>query len=455
MSDNKINRKQFLRMGAAATGAALFSGISNTAMAHSPEEPEKSIASAKEYILTNVRLEDGFEYNEKKEVIATKTNLYNVHIADGKIKNITIDKPDGKLKKVDAKGLLMLPGLRDMHIHIDKTFYGGKWNAAPRKGFTVKDMITLEQKIIPDLLVDSQYKAEQAIQLMKSQGSYFARCQCNIDPVSGLKSLEHLLKALENNKDSFGWEIVAFPQHGILYSQSEPLLREAAKMGVDFIGGLDPTTVDGNMEKSLDSMFQIAIDHNKGIDIHLHESPPSGKSAIEYIIKRTEENKQLQGKTYISHGFALARMDPKDLEGIAEKMGALGIGVISTVPIGKTIMPIPTLKKYGVKLMTGTDSIVDHWMPFGTCDMLEKAKLCAQLYGWTDEYSLSRALHIATTNEVLPLNDAGVRVWPATGDDAHFILVKASCSAEAVARLPKREGVFFKGKMIAGQMTGL
>jgi cytosine/adenosine deaminase-related metal-dependent hydrolase len=125
------------------------------------------------------------------------------------------------------------------------------------------------------------------------------------------------------------------------------------------------------------------------------------------------------------------------------------------VPIGKTIMPIPTLKKYGVKLMTGTDSIVDHWMPFGTCDMLEKAKLCAQLYGWTDEYNLSRALHIATTNEVLPLNDAGVRVWPATGDDAHFILVKASCSAEAVARLPKREGVFFKGKMIAGQIAGL
>jgi cytosine/adenosine deaminase-related metal-dependent hydrolase len=147
------------------------------------------------------------------------------------------------------------------------------------------------------------------------------------------------------------------------------------------------------MEKSLDTMFQIAIDTNKGIDIHLHESPPSGQAAIEYIIKKTEENKQLQGKTYISHGFALARMDPKDLERIAEQMGNLGIGVVSTIPIGRTIMPIPTLKKYGVKLMTGTDSIVDHWQPFGTCDMLEKAKLCAQLYGWTDEFGLSRALH--------------------------------------------------------------
>ncbi|OXA80998.1 Cytosine/adenosine deaminase [Flavobacterium aquidurense] len=449
MEDNKISRKKFLGLGAAATGAALFSGIGAHAMGNSiPEDKEKSFLN--EYLLINVRLEDSFEYNEKSEVIATKTALYNIHIANGKIKSITSGKSTLKLKTVDAKGFLMLPGLRDMHIHIDKTYYGGTWNAAPRKGYTVKDMITLEQKLIPQLLPDSQRKAEEAIKLMQSQGSYFARCQCNIDPVSGLKSLEHLQAALANNKDSFGSEIVAFPQHGILFSKSEPLLREAASMGVDFIGGLDPTNVDGNMEKSLDTMFQIALDTNKGVDIHLHESPPSGKAAIEYMIKKVEENKQLQGKTYISHGFALARMDPKDMEIIAEQMGNLGIGVITTVPFGKTIMPIPTLKKYGVKLMTGTDSIVDHWQPFGTCDMLEKAKICAQLYGWTDEYSLSRALHIATRDEVLPLNDSGTRVWPAADNDANFILVKASCSAEAVARLPKREGVFYNGKMIAG-----
>lgn len=451
MEENNISRKRFLGMSAAATGAALFSGVSGNAMTQMVAGDNSSIA-LKEYILTNVRLEEGFEHNQKNEVIGTNTALYNLHIADGKIKKIAQGKFDLKLKTIDAKGFLMLPGLRDMHIHIDKTYYGGNWNAAPRKGFTVKDMIVLEEKIIPQLLTDSQHKAEEAIKLMQSQGTYFARCQCNIDPVSGLKSLEHLLAALDNNKDSFAWEIVAFPQHGILYSQSEPLLREAAKMGIDFIGGLDPTTVDGNLEKSLDAMFQIAIDNNKGIDIHLHESPPSGKNAIEYIIKKVEENKQLQGKTYISHGFALARMEQNEVEKIAEQMAVLGIGVVSTVPMGRTIMPIPTLKKQGVKLMTGTDSIVDHWSPFGTCDMLEKANLCAQLYGWTDEFSLSRALHIATTNEILPLNDAGNRVWPAVDNEANFILVKASCSAEAVARLPKREGVFFKGKLIAGDM---
>ncbi|MFP3803017.1 deaminase, partial [Paraburkholderia sp. SIMBA_027] len=81
-----------------------------------------------------------------------------------------------------------------------------------------------------------------------------------IDPVSGLKSLEHLKLALEKHKDSFDCEIVAFPQHGLLHSKVDGLMREAMQMGAAYVGRLDPTNVDSAMEKSLDAMFQIAID---------------------------------------------------------------------------------------------------------------------------------------------------------------------------------------------------
>ncbi|MEO9021988.1 MAG: amidohydrolase [Ginsengibacter sp.] len=405
--------------------------------------------SLKEYILTNVRLEEGFNYDNNNEITGTKTSLFDIHIKEGKIKKIAVKGSLDKtgIESIDAKDFLMLPVMKDMHIHIDKTYYGSAWRAAPRKGFTVKDMIRLEEKLIPELLPDSKRKAEESIKLLQSQGSTFARCQCNIDPVSGLKSLEHLISALNEQKNNFDWEIVAFPQHGILYSKSEGLLREAAKMGVDFIGGLDPTIVDGAMEKSLDTMFNIALDNGKGVDIHLHEGLPFGKAAMEYMIKKVTENKALQGKTFISHGFALAEMEQKEVEEIAEQFAEYGIGVISSIPIGRAVMPIPTLKKYGVKLMTGTDSIIDHWMPFGSGDMMEKANLCAQLYGWTDEYNLNRSLHIAT-DDILPLDDRGNRVWPNVGMDASFVLVNASCSAEAVARLSKREAVFHFGTQI-------
>lgn len=36
----------------------------------------------------------------------------------------------------------MLPAMRDMHIHLDKTFYGGPWRSLNRPaGTTIQDMI--------------------------------------------------------------------------------------------------------------------------------------------------------------------------------------------------------------------------------------------------------------------------------------------------------------------------
>ena len=78
--------------------------------------------------------------------------------------------------------------------------------------------------------------------------------------------------------------------------------------------------------------------------------------------------------------------------------------IASTVPIGGLMMPLPQLSEKGVFVMTGTDSVIDHWSPFGSGDMLEKANLYAQLYRGRDEFRLSRAMAIATGG-VLPLDD--------------------------------------------------
>lgn len=160
------------------------------------------------YSLKNVRLETGFEY-ENEEVIGTKTDLFSIDVEDGKIKAIKANAPASKA--MDAKGYLMLPAFSDMHIHLDKTLYGLPWQALSPKRKTVKDMIAYEQEIIPELLKTSVDRAEQLISLQQHYGTHFARTHFNIDPTSGLKSLEHLEQALQNKKDSFKAELVAFP----------------------------------------------------------------------------------------------------------------------------------------------------------------------------------------------------------------------------------------------------
>ncbi len=456
------SRRSFLSHSAKLTaGSALIaSGMASASttlaastLQHCVDPAQVKSITETHYQLRNVRLEEGFE-REGEVIVATKTALYHLEIEDGKIVALhpASSATASPLPGFDAQGLLLLPATRDMHIHLDKTFYGGPWEAPrPRKGKTIMDMIAREQVLIPQLLPTSVERAEAIIDLLHAKGTTVARSHCNIDPVSGLKSLEHLQIALEKHKQDFSCEIVAFPQHGLLHSNVDGLMREAMQMGVQYVGGLDPTNVDGEMEKSLDAMFRIALDTHRGVDIHLHETSPAGVAAIKYMIKTVEQNPQLQGKVTLSHGFALSTLKGEEFDVVIDGLARQRFTVASTVPIGKLAMPLPQLSQQGVFVMTGTDSVIDHWSPFGTGSMLEKANLYAQFYGNSDEFSLTRSLAIATGN-VLPLDENGKRQWPAVNDIAEMILVEASCSAEAVARVPDVKATFHQGRLVAGSL---
>lgn len=443
----KISRKDFLRNSAmGVAGMALGStvlGSTKSNTANSPNSINDKIIM-KNIKLKNVRLETGFEFIDD-EVASTKTELFTIEIENGKIKNISANTND--LNAIDAKGYLMLPSFKDMHIHLDKTYYGDKWQAVKRRKGGVKGMIALEQEIMPELLKTSTFKAEKLIELLQSNGSTFARSHVNIEPTSKLDSLKNLEKALDNKKDSFGAELVAFPQHGVFYTESAQYLKEAAKMNIDFIGGLDPFSIDGAIEKTMDFTVQLALDNQKGIDIHLHETGDSGVQTIEYLIDKVNENPSLKGKTYLSHCFALGKIDQPKQEELAEKLADAKIGIISTVPFGGLIMPIPILMNKGVEVMVGNDSIVDHWNTFGTGSVLQKANLAAQLYGYSTELALSRMLKLATAGPI-PLDDKGNQVWPKVGDAADLVFLDASCSAEAVSRMSPVKSLIYKGKVV-------
>lgn len=396
------------------------------------------------YTLKNVRLETGFEY-ENEEVIGTKTDLFSIEIENGKIK--TVKANDHSSEAIDAKGYLMLPAFKDMHIHLDKTLYGLPWQALSPKRKTVKDMIAYEQQIIPELLKTSVSRAEQLISLLQHYGTHFVRTHFNIDPTSGLKSLEHLEQALENKQDSFKAELVAFPQHGVYYTESAPLMKKAAQLkSVKFIGGLDPLSIDGSIEKVMDFTVQLALDYHKGIDIHLHETGESGMKTINYLIDKAIENPELQGKTFVSHAFALAHLSSKETEQIAEKLAAAKVGIASSVPFKGKVMPIPTLKKYGVNVLVGNDNVQDYWSTFGSGNMLQKANLIAELYGYATEYALSRTLQFATQS-ILPLDEKGNQQWPKAGDEAAIVLTDASCSAEAISRMSEIKALMNDGNL--------
>jgi cytosine/adenosine deaminase-related metal-dependent hydrolase len=459
---NGLSRREFIGNVSKIGGASAVLGVMGSMGLFTPEQANADSSKKDDhktkkpgkngsYMLLNVRLESGYKY-ENGQVVATETVLRNLQIDKGAIAKILDPKaayPKG-IDCYDAKSMLLLPSFRDMHIHLDKTFYGGPWRAVRPTKNGIFDRIVEEQTLLPQLLPTAQARAEKLIELILGYGSTYVRSHCNIDQTVGLKNLEKLKLALANYKDKITHEIVAFPQHGLLRSNAEGLIREAMQLGVTHVGGLDPTLVDVDMEKSLNTMVQIAVDYKAGIDIHLHEGGETGIKAIRRLADLTEEA-GLQGKVTVSHAFSLASLTAgADVE-MADRLASLGISIASSVPIGKGVMPIPLLQKQKVNVLLGNDSITDHWSPFGIGDTLQKAHLAAQLYGWSSEYNLSRALALATGG-IMPLDESGKQIWPKVGDAATAVLVPASCSAETVARLPERTAVLHKGTLASGTL---
>ncbi|MBB3178202.1 amidohydrolase [Variovorax sp. Sphag1AA] len=449
--------------GGLAVGASLMghSGRATAASAIDVSKVTTPVTSVQAlpnaYYLTNVRFETGFVEEKRPWLDApvisrTRTELKTVCVTNGAITEILEAKsavpPDAAV--YDAQGQLMLPTFRDMHIHLDKTFYGGPWEATLPTQHGRADRVAQEQELLPKLLPVAEERTAAMIRLMHSQGTTVCRSHCNVDPVSKLGNLEHLKASLARFKDTLDSRIIIFPQHGLLASDSVGLMREALKSGgVSFVGGVDPTSFDHAMEKSVDTTVQLAIDFNAGIDIHIHEPRATAIPAFNRFMDHVEKNKQLQGNVTFSHAYSLAELSKDELKDIAARMKALDITLASAVPLGKGAMPLREVHEAGVKVICGTDSVMDWWNSFGNCDILQKAQEIARLQYPSTEYDISRTLGYAT-GFVTPLNDKGEQAWPKAGDEASFNLLPASCSAEAVARLPVRNAVFHKGRLVYG-----
>ena len=210
MKENKSRREFLSQSGKMVTAAALLSAGAPVAYAATSGATTCDVKGTMQitdlhYYLDNVLLETGFDY-EGAVAVHTRTALQTVEIQAGKIVALRDNKshPDAALSHYDAGGKLMLPSTRDMHIHLDKTFYGGPWRSLNRPaGTTIQDMIKLEQKLLPELQPYTQQHAEKLIDLLQSKGTTVARSHCNIEPVSGLKNLEDLQAVLARRKAGF------------------------------------------------------------------------------------------------------------------------------------------------------------------------------------------------------------------------------------------------------------
>lgn len=402
------------------------------------------------YWLTNALLETGYQV-DNGVITGTQTESHHLLIQNGKVeKIIPASEPIlDELPKKDAKHLLVLPSFIEKHCHLDKTLLGDQWRAVTPAS-TIFERLEIEKNVLSSLHTRAQQRAEQLLDIYSKTGVTHVRTHVDIYPEVGLGNLEQVKLALQTFEGKLSSEIVAFPQQGLLRSKSKQLVREALRQGASFVGGVDPATVDGDLEVSLQEMVELAVEGNAGIDLHLHDADHLGVFTIKRLAQLTQEA-GLQGKVAVSHAFGLGDISQAEAEEMGELLADAGISIITSVPINRKFPPVGLLHRKGVTVAVGCDNILDVWSPFGNGDILARVGRLAEISEWVDERALAQTLQFITDGKT-PLSVDGDRVWPKVGDEASMVLVEASCSAEAVARNPKRVATMFRGEIVSGSV---
>src|SRR5262245_48636567 len=374
--------------------------------------------------------------------------VIDLSIADGRIAAIapTGRAAPARAQVVDGDGQLLLPALVESHVHLDKTLWGLPWRPHSA-GPSLKDLIANERRVLRALNVPLAKRAGGLLENRIARGSRHRRSRIDVHPGIAPAHVAARLALREAYRDVVELQFVAFPQTGMLIQPgTAELMERALAMGVETVGGLDPAGIDNDPIRHLETIFDLAGKHGRGVDIHLHDGGELGLWQIERIADFTK-SRGLAGKVMISHAFCLGMVPEARIEVLGRHLADLRISLMTTAPSDIAAPPVGFLKALGVTICCGSDGIRDAWSPFGNGDMLERAMLLAQRFDWRKDEELASAFDSATTAGARALGLTGYGLTP--GHAANFILLPAENLSDAIARRPQQRTVVSRGRVIA------
>lgn len=372
----------------------------------------------------------------------------DIAVEDGRIVAIGTGAEPGTYETVDLLGALVVPSFVDGHIHLDTTLLGEPWRPhKPNTGtFDVLERVRFQRENLRDA-APVEVRAAAEIALCLANGTTRIRSHVDINPTVGLTHLEVLLAVREAHRDLVSIQIVAFPQDGILAAPgTADLLDQAVAAGADLVGGLDPASLDRDVEAHLEIVFGVAERHGVGVDIHLHDGHSLGLFELDRIAARTRAL-GMAGRVAVSHAYALGDVPLDAALRTADALAASGVAIMTNAPGANPFPPVKALRAAGVTVFSGNDNIRDSWWPYGDGDMLNRAMLIGYRSGFYTDEDLAVAFDLVTAAgaRALQLDDHGLRV----GARADFVVLPAENVPAAVAAPPRKRAVYSRGRLVA------
>jgi len=354
--------------------------------------------------------------------------------------------------ELKAEGCLVVPGLIETHIHLDKTCIldrcrieegtvaeAVRETATAKRGFTVEDVYA---------------RGKRTLERCITHGTMRMRTHVELDPGIGLIGLE----AVEQLARDYAWaidvELCVFPQEGMTnYPGTEDLLIEGLRRGARTIGAVPYFDTDPRMQ--IDRIFAIARDFDAEIDMHLDLAETTQDMQIEYVCHKTEEFGR-GGRVAVGHVTQMSLLPPERFNEIAKRLANAGVAVTilpstdlhlmgrshdHAVPRG--VVPAEGLRKAGVTCSISTNNVLNPFTPYGDGSLIRMANLYANVCHVARPADLAGCLDMVTGSaaRLMRLNDYGIKV----GAPADLVCLDADNPTDAVATLAQPLWGFKRG----------
>ncbi|MFI8481316.1 amidohydrolase family protein [Pseudomonas sp. NPDC078700] len=364
----------------------------------------------------------------------------DLYVEDGYF--VAAPSPDRNVEILDLAGKLVLPGLVESHIHLDKACIMSRCQLVHG---TLSEAISQTRAAKANFSEEDVYQRGASV-LEKAivQGTSHIRTHIEIDPQIGLTGFN----AIKRLQADYAWAITlqlcVFPQEGLLNNPgTEALMRQALEQGASVIGGCP--YMDDQPVAHIQRVFELAHEYDCDIDFHLDfDLNPEGLTVDEVI--RCTLDFGWQNRVAIGHVTKLSALPQAQLMSLAMALAEAGVQVtclpstdlfltarehFHNKPRG--LAPLAHLHACGVRCSISTNNIGNPFTPYGDASLVRQANLFANVSQLATESELLNCMSWVSTEsaKLLHLQNYGL----APGCQADFIVFDAPNSAAVIAEI--------------------
>ena len=333
------------------------------------------------YVLGNARAPAALVPAVPGPIDAEGLVALDIAISDGRIDRIA---PAGALNdtpRLDLGGRLALPGLVDIHTHLDKGFI---WKRAPNPDGSFEGaMAAVNADRTANWSEEDIYRRfDFALRCAYAHGTVAIRTHLDSEGPRAAAAWKVFARLREERRGRIELQAVGLiPIDSVLDDALFTPLVELVRANGGLLGSY--TYVTPNLNAGLERLFDAAERFGLALDLHVDERHTAGRGLA--ALAEMALVRRFEGPILAGHCCALAVKDEDEIDRTLDLVAQAGIGVVSLpmcnlylqdrvagrTPRWRGVTLLQEMKARGIPVMVASDNARDPFYAYGDLDLVE------------------------------------------------------------------------------------